>query len=212
MFCGSRETWRYGHEGPDLCTASQQRGLSREQLVMKPHAQVRASDSDRDRVAGLLGEHYAHGRITAEEFDERLERLYGSRTYGELRVLTSDLPSSTVMDERPAVVRDRRPAVTDNGTNRWAAWGLASGINWVIWLIVSLNGGDFVYPWPLWVMGPVGRDSCWSPRSARPPGGAAATDPPKGRPGRVTRESTPGRVAGASPARVSGRAALTEQS
>ena len=27
---------------------------------------------------------------------------------------------------------------------------------WVIWLIISITAGDFIYPWPLWVMGPWG--------------------------------------------------------
>ena len=38
----------------------------------------------------------------------------------------------------------------------WSAWAGASAINWVIWLIVSFTAGDFIYPWPLWVMGPWG--------------------------------------------------------
>ncbi|MCG5217156.1 DUF1707 SHOCT-like domain-containing protein [Streptosporangium sp. KLBMP 9127] len=119
---------------------------------------MRASDSDRDRVAGLLREHYAQGRLTVEEFDERLEQLYQSKTYGELQVLTADLPDT---DMRALARRSAsKPAKTGNADKgmraAWAAWGTASGINWVIWLIVGVTGGNMVYPWPLWVMGPWG--------------------------------------------------------
>ena len=37
---------------------------------------IRASDADRDRVASLLREHHAAGRLTAEEFNERLDKVY----------------------------------------------------------------------------------------------------------------------------------------
>ncbi len=36
---------------------------------------VRASDEDRDRTETRLREHHALGRITAEEFNERLDKL-----------------------------------------------------------------------------------------------------------------------------------------
>jgi len=35
---------------------------------------IRASDTDRDRAASLLREHHAAGRLTAEEFSDRLDR------------------------------------------------------------------------------------------------------------------------------------------
>jgi Domain of unknown function (DUF1707). len=37
---------------------------------------IRASDTDRDRVAALLREHHAAGRLTAEEFGERMDRAW----------------------------------------------------------------------------------------------------------------------------------------
>jgi hypothetical protein len=32
----------------------------------------------------------------------------------------------------------------------------AVAINVVVWVLVSLTSGEFVYPWPLWVAGPPG--------------------------------------------------------
>jgi len=52
----------------------------------------RASDADRDRVADALREHYAAGRLSAEELDERLATALGARTLGELNRVLTDLP------------------------------------------------------------------------------------------------------------------------
>ncbi|GAA3528982.1 DUF1707 domain-containing protein [Nonomuraea rosea] len=121
--------------------------------------EMRASDVDRDRVAAILREHAAQGRITMEEFNERLENVYASKTYGELAKVTVDLPDVDLR-HRPAKVASSTPA-PQGGLHpgmraAWGAWAAASGINWVIWLIVSLTSGDLIYPWPLWVMGPWG--------------------------------------------------------
>jgi Domain of unknown function (DUF1707) len=53
--------------------------------------EVRASDADRDRVLDVLRDAAADGRLTAAEFDERMEAALSSRTLGELAVLTADL-------------------------------------------------------------------------------------------------------------------------
>jgi Domain of unknown function (DUF1707) len=56
-------------------------------------AEFRASDSDRDAVVSDLGEHFQAGRLTTEEFDERMGRALAARTWGELRDLLADLPT-----------------------------------------------------------------------------------------------------------------------
>ena len=53
---------------------------------------LRASDADRDRVAEVLRAAAADGRLTLDELDERLDRLYAARTYGELDPVVEDLP------------------------------------------------------------------------------------------------------------------------
>jgi|SRR5215469_6508795 len=58
---------------------------------------IRASDRDRDDVVTALREAYAEGRLSLEEFDERTSDAYASRTWGELRELTQDLPSQPVL-------------------------------------------------------------------------------------------------------------------
>ncbi|GAA4214037.1 DUF1707 SHOCT-like domain-containing protein [Actinocatenispora rupis] len=58
----------------------------------EPADSARASDADRERVADVLNLALSEGRIDFDEFEQRLDRLYPSRTYGELRALVADLP------------------------------------------------------------------------------------------------------------------------
>lgn len=53
---------------------------------------IRLSDAERDEAARLLGEHYASGRLTAEEHEERTAAAYAARTRAELPTLFADLP------------------------------------------------------------------------------------------------------------------------
>jgi Domain of unknown function (DUF1707) len=54
--------------------------------------QLRISDAEREQAAAELAEHYAQGRITVEEHAERLDRIWSSRTRGELAPIFGDLP------------------------------------------------------------------------------------------------------------------------
>ncbi|MBB6471829.1 DUF1707 domain-containing protein [Sphaerisporangium rubeum] len=118
--------------------------------------EMRASDGDRDRVAGELREHAAQGRLTMEEFSERLELVYQSRTYGELQRITSDLPS-TDLAATPAKAEAPARAGRDDAVRKglkaaWGSWAMVVAICTVIYLMTS--PGD--YFWPMWVGGPWG--------------------------------------------------------
>ena len=56
-------------------------------------AAIRASDGDREAVAARLNEAAGDGRLTLQEFSERLDRAYAARTHGDLAPLTADLPA-----------------------------------------------------------------------------------------------------------------------
>ncbi len=58
---------------------------------------IRASDVDREVVVATLRDAYTAGRLTLEEFDERTSAAYASKTWGDLRRLTEDLPSQPVL-------------------------------------------------------------------------------------------------------------------
>lgn len=57
-------------------------------------AELRASDADRDRIADILREALAEGRLTAEEHAERVEEVYRAKTVGQLDPLVQDLPAA----------------------------------------------------------------------------------------------------------------------
>ncbi len=65
-------------------------------------AELRASDADRDRIAHILADALAEGRLTAEEHSERLDSLYAGKTVGELEVLVRDLPAPGAAPATPA--------------------------------------------------------------------------------------------------------------
>ena len=60
---------------------------------MASDPRIRASDDDRERAVALLREHHAAGRLTVEEFNERLDKAYAAKTLGDLDELMSDLPA-----------------------------------------------------------------------------------------------------------------------
>ena len=77
---------------------------------MSSNPRVRASDADRDRTAALLGAHHAAGRLTQEEFCERLDQALSARTVGELDELLADLPVIDLYELPDAALRrQRRP-------------------------------------------------------------------------------------------------------
>jgi hypothetical protein len=53
---------------------------------------VRIGDADREAVATSLREHYARGRLTLEEFLQRLDAVFAAKTDVELARVTHDLP------------------------------------------------------------------------------------------------------------------------
>jgi Domain of unknown function (DUF1707) len=54
---------------------------------------LRASHADREQVIAALKAAFTQGRLTRDEFDLRVGRVLGSRTYAELTALTADLPA-----------------------------------------------------------------------------------------------------------------------
>ncbi|MFL6145816.1 MAG: DUF1707 domain-containing protein [Labedaea sp.] len=59
--------------------------------VPEPH-ELRASNADRERVANVLNNAMAEGRLTVGELEERLDQVYAAKTVGELQPLIRDLP------------------------------------------------------------------------------------------------------------------------
>ncbi|GGV43576.1 hypothetical protein GCM10010495_71460 [Kitasatospora herbaricolor] len=93
-------------------------------------AEMRASDADRERVAELLRDAYAEGRLNVDEHAERIEAAYGAKTLGELAPLTRDLPAhGSISFEKPplgAPVPVPRPPARQEAPTMLAVFGGAS--------------------------------------------------------------------------------------
>ncbi len=59
-------------------------------------AAMRASSADRERAVDVLKAGFAEGRLTQDEYNDRMGRAYAARTYGELAALTADLPAGVL--------------------------------------------------------------------------------------------------------------------
>jgi Domain of unknown function (DUF1707) len=139
-----------------------------------PEPHLRASDADRAAVADVLGTHMSAGRLTVAEYDDRLARAYAARTYGELDELTADLPA---LEPAPAAASAAEPAPGYGGCGgagwahtwtagwgpwaggagtraAWAGWVTTAAIVLTIWAFTMIASGGWIYPWPLWVIGP----------------------------------------------------------
>jgi hypothetical protein len=132
---------------------------------------LRASDADRDRTVSLLREHHAEGRLTAEEFHERLDRALAAKTRGELDELLADLPgidlyrlpAAGIHPAPPGARRPRGSGVARRGegpllpgrAGPWIAWAAVSALLFVAWVGVgALSGGAAWFPWFLVVAVP----------------------------------------------------------
>ena len=59
---------------------------------MAARPDLRVGDTDREAVADSLREHYAQGRLSLEEFNERLNATFQAKTQRDLDELIADLP------------------------------------------------------------------------------------------------------------------------
>ncbi|MGA7690532.1 MAG: DUF1707 domain-containing protein [Jiangellales bacterium] len=123
----------------------------------------RAGDGDRDRVAAVLRDAHAEGRLDLDELTERLDATYRAKTFGELATLTDDLPTARPRSRPPGsepAVRTSGSVPARRGDNDlravWTAWAVAVAVNVVIWALVSFSAGEAIYFWPMWVAGPWG--------------------------------------------------------
>jgi hypothetical protein len=82
---------------------------------------MRASDADREAVVEVLREAVTHGRLTFAEFEERTAAAYAAKTFGELRLLTTDLPIGPQGPAVPDLVSRPMVAVlsNDSRSGRW---------------------------------------------------------------------------------------------
>src|SRR5947209_8984806 len=77
---------------------------------------ILAGDAEREHSTELLSRAVVEGRLTLEEFSERVGRAQGARTRDELAVLTADLPAPNATpapDISPVPAGARTPVPAD---------------------------------------------------------------------------------------------------
>ena len=132
---------------------------------MPGNPRIRASDADRDKVAALLREHHAAGRLTAEEFGERMEAAMVAKTLGELDELMEDLPVIDLYQLPDASLRRRPPRPGSSllpsewlggpggparftaGTVAVGAWAVVTSALIAVWAVAAVVAGGTWYPW-----------------------------------------------------------------
>jgi Domain of unknown function (DUF1707)/Domain of unknown function (DUF4190) len=93
---------------------------------VRTHASMRASSADRERAVDVLKAGFTEGRLTQDEYNDRMGRAYAARTYGDLAALTADLPAgASPMPAWPVPAYQPPPP---SGTNSLAIASMVLGV------------------------------------------------------------------------------------
>jgi hypothetical protein len=119
---------------------------------------IRIGDAERDSAAWALGEHYAVGRLTEAEYDERSTLAWAARTHADLAPLFADLPqphgrpapAPAWMTSQPPPQRPPHPSPqplqrAPRPRPRWAPWTpvlavliVLAVVSMLPWFVVAL--------------------------------------------------------------------------
>ena len=110
---------------------SWQRQVRRRDLVTR--ADVRVSDAERHEVVERLSRHTGEGRLTLDEFEERVEAALEAKTRGELDTTMRGLPSSSVQRTRRFDVGDAFRPIAAIALIALAIVAMGA---WVLWIVV----------------------------------------------------------------------------
>jgi hypothetical protein len=124
---------------------------------MATQPSLRIGDRERDAVAAELQEHYAHGRLTLEEFNQRLDAVFAAKTQNDLSRLTADLPHirsggaplpSSATRKSPSRASGLPPAGPAAGAGwpgRASAAAVSAGGDWPVssWSAGNWHGGNW---------------------------------------------------------------------
>ena len=92
---------------------------------VRMQASMRAASADRERAVDVLKAGFAEGRLTQDEYNDRMGRAYAAQTYGELAALTADLPAgASPMPAWPVPAYQPPPS----GTNSMAIAAMVLGV------------------------------------------------------------------------------------
>ncbi|KZF11581.1 hypothetical protein A2J03_19230 [Rhodococcus sp. EPR-157] len=112
---------------------------------------TRLSDAQRESAVDRLTGHVASGRLALDDFDARARQIYAAVTLADLESIFCDLPAAGPRAAAEKPTSKQLPMARELLT--WAAVGV---LCLSIWAITSIATGNFLYPWPVWVIGPWG--------------------------------------------------------
>ncbi len=135
-----------------------------------PNAPVRLSEPEREQAIASLSDHFAQGRMTLDDFHQRVDQVLRATTRDQLGTVLFDVPTDVGAPAPIAVRSDVTRARDPLEAAPWAPWAVTAVICLVIWLATSLAAGAALYFWPVWVIGPWG--AALASRSLRCPGSA----------------------------------------
>jgi len=75
-----------------------------DEMAAVAHGRLRASQADREQVLGTLKAAFVQGRLTKDEFDQRVGQALA--TYAELDALTADIPAGPIETQPSAPDRE----------------------------------------------------------------------------------------------------------
>lgn len=145
---------------------------------------LRVGDAEREAALSDLGEHYAVGRLSADEYDDRAAALGSARTWADLEAPFADLPDPR--PRRPWAPESRRPMVgrpQPGGLARLRRLPLparvalvVAGVFVLLHLLPVLMLGAVGYAVYLWV----GHPSGWRARAGGPGQASGRPRPSRG--------------------------------
>src|ERR1700677_1791597 len=91
--------------------------------------EMRVGDAEREAAAAEVREHFASGRLTQDELNQRLDQTFAAKTRGDLNAVFTDLPSASWRDATGG--RSRATAGSAYGGRtalggpgqQWSEWG-----------------------------------------------------------------------------------------
>jgi hypothetical protein len=113
---------------------------------------LRVSDQERDQAARALREHFAAGRLTQEELNERVHAAYQARTQQQLEAQLRDLPALPASQRQlRAELVERRAQLRRRLLQEAGGAATPFLICTIIWVATGAQGGF----WPAFVAIPL---------------------------------------------------------
>lgn len=118
---------------------------------------IRVSDADREHVTDRLREHFAQGRLSSEELDERITATLSAKTFGDLRRVMADLPEPGLVPPpaswqaaaaaRPRIIVRRGPRLLPLAFIALIAAVAIPGAGWVFFAFLQFALAFWLLAW-----------------------------------------------------------------